>query len=306
MQGSPLLVVAPTPGSGEVGEGLARELGVEPVYGEFKEFPDGEEYVRVRVEGGGGPAVVVATMSRPQSRSLVVAMLTVDALRNQGIGEVYLAAPYFAYARQDRVFLPGEPVSVRVAMQALASTGVRGLLVVELHRAESLSWFPGDGVNVRPLPYIMRRSGFKCRRGETVIVSPDLGGRERAELVARRLGCEWGYLVKRRDRVTGEVRIEAADVEVEGRDVVIVDDIVSTGGTLALAASQLLERGARRVYAVAAHYLGLPGVDEKLRRAGLSGLAAGNTLPWNPQPGFLERVDITPLMAEALKGLLRG
>ncbi len=285
--------------SGEVARGVAGRLGASLCSVHFKRFPDGEEYVRV--EGcslRGSDAVVVQTMAKPQSSSLVTAMILADAVRGLGAERVALVAPYMAYARQDRVFLEGEPVSVRAALKALYAAGYDVLVTVEIHKEESLRFFPGRSYNVYPYIELAKAGGVECP-GD-VIVAPDLGALRRAEKLASSLGCRYGHLVKERDRVTGEVRLKGARVDASGARVFIIDDIVSTGGTIALASRALLDAGARSVSVLVAHYLGLPGAGEKLRSSGVSRVYAANTLP-RSRDDIVEYVDVSGLIAEVLR-----
>jgi ribose-phosphate pyrophosphokinase len=226
-------------------------------------------------------------------------MLLADAARGLGAGRLALAAPYMAYARQDRVFLEGEPVSVRAAMRALYASGYDVLVTVEIHKEESLRFFPGRALSVYPFRALAEAAGVRCP-GD-VIVAPDAGALGRAERLASELGCSYGQLVKERDRVTGEVRLRGVRVEAEGARAVVVDDIISTGGTIAMAARALLSRGARDVVVLAAHYLGLPGAEERLAEAGVSAVYAANTLPAAGSSRLVRLVDVSGLVAGALR-----
>ncbi len=285
---------------------IAREisyrLGYGLAYSSLRRFPDGEMLARIDgVEALDGTLVIVKTMARPMAESLLQAAMLADAARGLGAERIVLVAPYMAYARQDRRFLPGEPVSAALAIKALAASGVDGLIVVEIHKEAVMEWFPGNWINVRPYTYMADQAGLK---GEGVLVlAPDLGALERAKMLASNIGAGYDYLVKRRDRVTGEVVIEPKSIDVDGKRVIIVDDIVSTGGTVARAAESLLAQGAGRVEVIVAHWMGVPGAAEKLRRAGVSRVIAGLTLPPAETGGLVEYVDLAPLLAESVREL---
>lgn len=275
---------------------LSSALGCRRVGVYSKRFPDGEAYVRV--EGGfkGEVIVLVQSMESPQVEGLFEVLLLADALYEGGASEVILYAPYLPYARQDKVFLEGEPVSVRAVLRSLYFNGIRKLVTVEAHSSKALSHYPGEVLNLRPLPYMAKVLGLSS---EVLVVSPDVGGVERADSVARALGAERGYMVKRRDRVTGEVSMGPGDFNPVGRDVVIVDDIISTGDTIALASRTLYNMGAKSVSVVAVHLLGIPGSLEKIRASGVRGLTVSNSLPPVGEEN-ITYVDLTPLVAESI------
>jgi ribose-phosphate pyrophosphokinase len=277
-----------------LGELLASRLNLRFAVVEGKRFPDGEVYVRVTPSVKDEDVIVVQSMEPPQNDALVELMLIVDALVEAGASSITLFTPYLPYSRQDRVFLAGEPVSVRAVLRALHSLGVgRLVVVVEAHSERALSHFPGRVVNVNPLPYMAKLAGLG---GDALIVSPDMGGVSRARSVAEALGARSCYIAKVRDRVTGSISMDVGSLDPRGLDVVIVDDIMSTGGTLAEASRILLERGARSVQALVVHNLNLPGALEKVTGAGVSRIITSNTLP-QPRLDVVSVIDITTVVA---------
>jgi len=288
-----------TPGSRGFALSLASSFsgGASLVEVDYKRFPDGEDYVRVPVDPD-GRAVVVCTFSRPQSESLLRSILVADASRELGFKSLALIAPYLAFSRQDRAFLRGEPVSIRAVLRSLYASGYEELYTVEIHKEESLRFFPGRAMSVDPFAFMAAEIGIDCP--ETVIVAPDMGALPRARRVASAVGCEYGYMVKRRDRVTGEIEVrEGEGLNIGGMRVVLVDDVISTGGTIAEASRILLSKGASRVEVIVAHYLGLEGAEERLREGGVSTVYAANTLP-PTSSGMVKYIDVAPLVAEVL------
>ncbi len=279
-----------------IASSLSGALKARLVEAVYKVFPDGELYVRVP-DDLQDPVMVVKTMSPPQDSSIVESMLLADALAGIGLEDIILVAPYLAYSRQDRRFLRGEPVSVSVVLKAFRASGYRRLITVEMHKPESLKYFEGDAVNVSPYRYMADRVELP---ESPLILAPDRGALRRAMDLASHLGVDYDYLVKERDRVTGEVKIKPRDIDARGMDVVIVDDIISTGGTIAEATRELKRIGARRIYVMVAHALMAGGAVEKLRGAGVERVYATNSLP--PRGGELVRqVDIGPLLGRVLR-----
>ncbi len=246
--------------------------GVELANVEIKKFPDGEKYVRVL--SSGEEATVIQSMYKPQDENIVEALILGDALRGRGFDKLRLVVPYLAYSRQDRVTKEGEPVSVRAVMKALGIY-YDELYVVDVHNPRTLRFFPGKAANISPARAISEY--FREKLGEGIVLAPDKGARERAKAVAERLGLEFSHFEKRRISPT-EVRMRPVDIDVEGKNVLIVDDIISTGGTMIKAANLLREMGAKRVFVAATHGVFAEGAIERVGKA-VDELAVTNTIP---------------------------
>ncbi|WP_461863986.1 ribose-phosphate diphosphokinase [Thermococcus sp.] len=247
-------------------------LGGELIETEIKKFPDGEKYVRVL--GSAEEVTVVQSTFAPQDEHIVELILIADALRERGAERLRAVVPYFAYSRQDRVTKEGEPVSVRAVMRALG-TYYDELYVFDMHNPETLKFFPGKAVNLSPARAIA--DYFVERLGDGLVLAPDKGARERARAVAERLGLEFSHFEKERISPT-EVRMTPVDVDVRGKNVLIVDDIISTGGTMVRAANLLKEMGAGKVFVAATHGVFAEGAIERVSNA-VDELAVTNTIP---------------------------
>jgi ribose-phosphate pyrophosphokinase len=210
-----------------------------------------------------------------------------------------VVVPYFAYARQDKRFLEGEPVSVGALLKAVEAAGADALAVVDIHKPSSLDeWLRIPHFNVLPVGELA--GYFRGKLRDPVVLAPDKGALHRAQLAAQVLGAEYDYLEKSRDRVTGEVKIAPKSVDVGGRDVLFIDDIISTGGTLVAAAKEVLALGAKRVYAACTHALLVSGALDKLYAAGVEEVVATDTVP-SP----VSRVSVAEPIAEVVRELLR-
>ncbi|ASJ05994.1 ribose-phosphate diphosphokinase [Thermococcus pacificus] len=249
-----------------------KALGAGLIEAEIRKFPDGEKYVRVL--GSADEVTVVQSTFRPQDERLVELILLADALRERGVETLKAVVPYFAYSRQDRVTKEGEPVSVRAIMRALA-VYYDELYVFDLHNPETLKFFPSKAVNVSPARAIA--DYFREKLGDGIVLAPDKGARERAKAVAEKLGLEFSHFEKERISPT-EVRMTPVDVDVRGKNVLIVDDIISTGGTMVKAANLLREMGAGKVFVAATHGVFAEGAIERVGRA-VDELAVTNTIP---------------------------
>lgn len=246
-----------------------------------KDFPDGETYVRIPVEERelqGEDVLVVHSLAPPQDKSLWQLLLILDALSSLRVRRVVAFIPYMAYARQDRAFLRGEPVSIRVLLRAIALQGARALFTIDIHNPQSLSEFGGYAENI--LMYDLLKSAIVLEGVENaIVIAPDRGAVQRAEALAKALGTSFDYLEKTRDRVTGEISLKPKSLSVRGKSVIVVDDVISTGGTIARATQYLLEQGANEVLVVASHAVMVGDAKEKIYSAGARAIYALDTLP---------------------------
>lgn len=265
------MLVVPGPRSPLLGERLARALGWPVAKVEHKSFPDGEAYVRIGPEVRGRDVVLLQT-TWPND-ALVTLLLMQDAVRRLGARRVTVVVPYFAYARQDRVFHEGEPISAEAVMHLIGDRADR-VVTVDLHRPATLHALKAETANVSAVPAIAEY--FRALAPQ-VVLAPDKNALDRAEACAKALDAEVDHLVKK--RIAPEVvEIQTHQLDVAGKRVLIVDDIISTGGTMMAAAQELKRQGATAVSAACTHGLFAPGALDKLRAAGLEQTVATDTI----------------------------
>jgi len=238
---------------------LAKVLKAKYAKTEIKRFPDDECYVRIDEDLDGEDVFVVQTTW--PDKNIVELFLLQDAVRQFEVSSLTTVAPYFGYARQDKQFKPGEPISAR-ALARLIQVQTDEFFTVDVHAPSVIDWF--DQVparNIFAYPAIGRHLKAK---GIELVLSPDEGRAENAKRVAEVVGCESDYLVK--ERIDGEtVQMEPKSLSVKGKKVAIVDDIISTGGTIAKAAEQLRKHGAAKIYAACTHGVFAKGGLAKLK-----------------------------------------
>ncbi len=275
---------------------LSQSLGLNGIEAESKRFPDGELYVRLPVDTRGEDVIIAQSMPPNQTESLWELLLMVDAAVNMRSRRITVFAPYIAYSRQDRVFLEGEPISIKVLLQSLSLAGASRLVTIDIHKPASLSYFRGTARNVIPAKTFCEL--LKRTVGEAIVIAPDKGAIDRANMVGRECGWRTDYLEKTRDRITGEISMKPKKLNVRGENIVIFDDIISSGGTVSRAAEILYEDGAETVYVAAAHALMTDGAIHRITRSGVKKIIAANTLP--PKEG-VEYIDVSREASEHLE-----
>ena len=248
---------------GSASRGLAKELAdcldADLVPVEVSRFPDDECYVRIDGRLAGEDVVIVQT-SWPD-KNIIELLLLQDAVGDLEPASITTVVPYFGYARQDKRFKEGEPISARALARAMIDASTR-LVTVDVHAASVLSWF--RDVDARNVSAHTEIGGFLRERGAELVLSPDEGRRENAKRVADVVGCEADFLVK--ERLDGEtVRMTPKSIDASGKKVAIVDDIISTGGTIIKASEQLRSQGAARIMAVCTHGVFAGGAVPKLK-----------------------------------------
>jgi len=283
------------PSSEGLARRLARRLRAQYVGVTARAFSDGESRLSLRrAIPRDSTAIVVESTHPPVDTNLVHALTLVSAAASAARRAVAVI-PYLGYARQDRAFLSGEVVTIREIARLLAGAGAAGLVSVDIHSEAARAHFAIPAVSAPAAPALAAHFAA-MRMRDRIVVSPDAGGAQRAALLARELGCESFALQKRRDRRTGATSVTARGAPaVSGRDVILVDDMISTGGSISDAAALLRSRGCARVHAACTHALLVGDARRRMRRAGISSIVATNTVP-----GPAAAVDVSGEIAAAL------
>ncbi len=256
------------------------------------EFRNEETRVEIGENVRGSEVFVVQSICRtPEGKSvndaLMELLLMIDALRRASAARITAVIPYYGYAKQDKKTKGREPISAKVVANLLKVTGAKRIVTMDLHAAQIQGFFDIPVDNLMAMPVLcnyLKKEGL-CDE-KIVVVSPDAGGVHRAEIFAKRLNCSLAIVFKRRPEPDIS---EVTDIvgDVTGRVAVIVDDMISTGGTLARAAEAIKARGATHVYTVASHGIFAGEAVDVLERSGIEKVIVTNTVP-------LENVDRHP------------
>lgn len=275
--------------SRDLAKELSNILGCAYVQAATTRFPDGECYTRIDNESLKDDVVIVQN-TYPDSNMIEMFLLQ-DAVKKMGAKRVTLVIPYFGYARQDRAFKPGEPESAKVMIKHLGMMCDR-VLTVDIHKESVLDYFECPHRDLKAAHAIADH--FKSKKIDLVL-SPDLGAKDRAKAVGERMGVPYDHLEK--VRLSGsEVKISPAQMDCSGKNVLIVDDMISTGGTIVAAKQALREADAKSVSVACTHGLFVNNALERLTGNALEAVLCCNTLE-----NEVSHISVAGIISDALK-----
>ncbi len=291
--------------SGNSNPGLAREisdyLGEPLCDAEISRFSDGESMFRINENIRGRDVFVIQSTCPPVNDNLMELLIMVDALRRASAHRITTILPYYGYARQDRKAQPRVPITAKLVANLLTTAGVDRVLCTDLHAGQIQGYFdiPVDNLFAAPviLEYLRSR---KLHR--PVIISPDAGGVERARAFAKRLNASLAIIDKRRTS-PNVAQLMNIIGDVEGREAIILDDMIDTAGTLIQAAEAVKKKGAVRVMAAATHAVLSGKARERIRDSALEEVVVTNSIPLNgdDDTGKLTVLSLAGLLGESIR-----
>jgi len=285
----------------ELAEEVAKYLGVELGEIEIRRFSDGEIYARIAKSVRGAEVYVIQSLGNRVNEYFMELLVIIDALKRASADEVTAVIPYYAYARQDRKTKSREPITAKLIANILTVAGASRVVTMDLHAGQIQGFFDIPVDNLSALPLFTRYFQDKVLKNP-VVVSPDIGGVTRARALADRLHTPLAIIYKRRP-APEVAEVEEIIGEVEGRDVIICDDIVTTGNTLFSAAKLLKARGARDIYAAVTHGILTNDAHKRLEESEIKELVVTNTLPIprEKRVSKLTIISVGNLLGEAIK-----
>ncbi|ESJ21130.1 ribose-phosphate pyrophosphokinase [Cupriavidus gilardii] len=292
----------------KLAEAVVQHLGIPLGKALVGRFSDGEVQVEIQENVRGKHVIVLQSTCQPTNDNLMELMVMVDALKRASARSITAAMPYFGYARQDR-----RPRSARVAISAkvvanmLEVAGVDRVLTMDLHADQIQGFFdiPVDNIYASPvLLGDLREKNY----GDLLVVSPDVGGVVRARALAKQLNCDLAIIDKRRPKAN-VAEVMNIIGEVDGRNCVIMDDMIDTGGTLCKAAQVLKERGAQKVFAYCTHPVLSGGAAARIADSALDEVVVCDTIPLRDdarQTGKIRQLSTASLLAETFTRIVKG
>jgi ribose-phosphate pyrophosphokinase len=284
--------------SGKSSESLAKELSKKIkanfVKSEIRVFPDGESKITLIGKISKSKSIVVQSIYPPVDTNLVQTLSLITKAKENS-SDVIVVIPYMGYARQDREFLPGEIVTMKVLGKLFKGAGASKIIAVDIHSLIGLNYFSIKTKNVTAIPDLVKYFK-KMRLKNPLVVSPDQGGKERVKKFAKEFNSDYIALEKTRDRKTGKVKIKTKNLdEVKNRDLILVDDMISTGGSIIKATQFLKKQKCKRIYVACTHALLMNDAEKKIKKAGVTSIISTNTIP-----GKTSKVDISKTIAKAI------
>jgi ribose-phosphate pyrophosphokinase len=287
----------------ELAQEIAKHLDTPLGEARVARFSDGETFCEIRENVRGLDVYVIQPTCSPVNDNIMELLIMCDALRRASAASITAVIPYYGYARQDRKVAPRTPITSKLVADLLVASGVERVLCVDLHAGQIQGFFniPFDHLYALPVfldDYLKVRYDHNA-----VFISPDAGGVERTRAYSKRLGASLAIIDKRRERANvSEVMHLIGDVQ--GKDCIIIDDLIDTAGTLCNAARAVMEKGARRVVACATHgVLSGPAV-QRIVDSPLEEVVVTNSIPLSPEAkecGKIKVLSIARLLGEAIR-----
>ena len=284
--------------SGNTSKGLARRIAKKlnatfnPT--ETTNFPDGESKITLKKIPKKGIILVIQSTSPPVDTNLLQLLSMISQARKFS-SKIYAVIPYMGYARQDRSFLGGEIVTISVVAKMLETAGAKKIIVVDIHSKTALKHFKIEAENVSAIPKLVNYFK-KIKLKNPLIVSPDTGGSARAKEFAKQFNTDFISLKKHRNRKTGKVKIQSSKMNVKNRDLILVDDMISSGGSIIKATQFLKKHGPGKIFVACSHAILVGDAEKNIRKAGVKEIISTNTIL-----GKTAKVDVSDIIAKSIK-----
>lgn len=284
------------PASEQLAFNIAKRLNIKFIKPELRIFADGESKIKLEsVENK--QCIIIQSLYPPIDRHIIQLLMMIQKCRRDKALKTIVVIPYMAYARQDKAFLEGEVISISILAEIIECFGVSRVITVDIHSQSSLSYFGNIIKNISAIPVLAEYALQNIFLNNVLIISPDFGGLKRAQKFGEIIQREVTFLKKTRDRLTGMVSIEdVLDFKVKDKDVILVDDMISTGNSIIKACEVLRKNGAERIFVICSHALLLDKALDKIIQAGATEIISTNSIP-----NSCSKVDLSKIISDVIK-----
>lgn len=295
----PHALLVATSNTKDLTDKLSQSLHIPYTVIETGEFPN--EEIKLKVPQFGDTTILVGSLAKPVNTRIMEYILAADAIKRLGCRHLIGILSWYAYSKQDKVFLPGEPLSAKVIANVLQTTTIRDLYTLDLHNPSIAGYFEIPVLNLSAVSLFITYLS-KQDLSETYVVSPDAGSIKNSTKIADALGIPIAYAAKSRNLETGEVTITEINRDIDSKNVLIFDDMIASGSTLLEISSFLKSRGAKLITVCCTHHLYLEGVQAKLDQSAIDHLIVTNSIekPAKVVSEKLTVIDASPIFADAL------
>ncbi len=284
----------------ELGQNIADILGINLGLVELKEFSDGETYCRFLESVRGAYVFVLQSTCFPVNDHLMELLIMIDALKRASAAEISAVVPYYGYSRQDKKAVAREPITAKLVADLLSIAGIKRLLTMDLHADQIQGYFDGPVDHLTAIPILA--SYFREKElADAVVVSPDVGRVKVVKRFADRINAPLAIIHKKRP-VHNEVKVMHVIGDVKGKSAVLLDDMIDTAGTMIEAAEELVESGAKEVYACATHPILSGPAIQRLNDSAIKEVVVTDTIPVpeGKQIPKIRVLSISSLFAQAI------
>ncbi len=284
-------------------EDISKYLNVPLMQASVKRFADEEVFVEIHENVRGEDVFLIQSTSHPANDHIMELLVCIDALRRASAKRITAVIPYFGYARQDRKPGPRTPISAKLVANLITSAGANRVLSLDLHAGQIQGFFDIPLDNLYAAPVLVSDIKDRFETNKVTVVSPDVGGVVRARAIAKRINADLAIIDKRREEA-GVSEVMNVIGEVQGRDCIILDDIVDSAGTLCNAGEALIKQGANSVDAYITHGVLSGSACDRIRKSSMRSLSITDSIQPTEHARKEEKirvVTVAPLMAEAMK-----
>ncbi|MDP2853713.1 MAG: ribose-phosphate pyrophosphokinase [Smithellaceae bacterium] len=284
---------------------ICEKLGVPLGKANVTTFSDGETRVEINENVRGMDVFIIQSTCTPVNITLMELLIMIDAMKRASADRITAVVPYYGYARQDRKVAPRAPISAKLVADLITTAGAQRLLSMDLHAGQIQGFFniPVDNIFATPVLIDYMKRSYQHNQDNTVVVSPDTGGVERARAFGKRLGASLAIIDKRREG-PNEAQVMNIIGNIKGKRVLILDDMIDTAGTVVQAANALAEAGALEVSVCCTHpVLSGPAID-RIEKSNIKEIIVTDTIPLSDRAASCNRIKIlsvSGLLSEAVR-----